>query len=190
MIGARIFIVAHADQRRVEEPDERRECRLALRMGSDRARKVGRHPLADAWQRGAELEHPLELVGVARNSPFSVIPVLLATVRIAARRLQVAVRTGADPHLLVSWRNGELADPLQLRRVADQLAVGPSIDEAFAVAHAPDTGAVVADVDEPRRHAIGPRQRWGALHRSALAARAIEGIETIDAARRHQREHA
>ena len=72
-------------------------CRGAAR--ADRQREVGLHALPDPRQRRAELEHALELAGVARQPPVGVIAVLLAAARVASGRLQVAVRLRADPDL-------------------------------------------------------------------------------------------
>ena len=56
------------------------------------AARSARDALPDARQRRAELEHALELVGVAREAPVGVIAVLLAAARVASGRLEVAVR--------------------------------------------------------------------------------------------------
>src|SRR5688572_29975509 len=53
--------------------------------------------LANARQRAPERDHVLVFRLVADLPPFGVIAVLLATARIAAGGLDVAVRRGADP---------------------------------------------------------------------------------------------
>jgi len=56
------------------------------------------------------------------GAPFRVIPVLLATPGVATGRLQVAPRVAADPDILVSGRDSQLANTGQQGRVGDSAA--------------------------------------------------------------------
>ena len=172
-VGAGVFVVADPDQGGVEQPDERRQHRLAPRRGSDRRRQVGLDALPDPRQRRAELEHALELAGIARQPPVGVVAVLLAAARVAPGRLQVAVRSRADPDLLVGRRDRQGADPPQLGGVADQPAVEAAIAKAVADALAPDPGLVVADPDQPGRR-LG-RRSTAVARRAPPAARSRGG---------------
>jgi len=152
VVGPRIFIVTDAHERRVEQPHQRRKHRLARRLGYHGLGQISCHPTTNARQGGAELEHPLELVCIAGEPPFRVISVLLAPARIATGGLQVAARMRADPDVLVGRRDRQLADPLEIRGVANRLPVRMPIDEALTFADAPDARAVVADINQTRRH--------------------------------------
>ena len=94
LVLARVFLVADPHVGRVEQADDRREHRLAARLRADGRRQVGLHALSDARQRGTELEHALELVGVLGDAPVGVVAVLLAAARVTAGGLQMAVGAG------------------------------------------------------------------------------------------------
>ena len=74
------------------------------------------------------------------------VAVLLAASGVAARRLDMAVGLGADPHVGPGRRDRELADALQRGRVAHGFAVRLEIDESLAHPLAPDAALVVGDV--------------------------------------------
>ena len=59
------------------------------------------------------------LVSSRVGAPVRVIAVLLAAARVAAGRLQVAARIGADPDVGPRRRHRQPGDPLQLRRMAE-----------------------------------------------------------------------
>ena len=127
------------------------------------------------------------------EAPVGVIAVLLAAARVAAGRLEVAVRARADPDVLVRRRDREGADALQLGRLAHPLAVGADVGEVVADADAPDAGRLVADPDQAARRVGGaapsplaaPRARRG---RAALAvARAAALVIDGDGRRRVRR---
>ena len=158
-VRARVFLVADAHKRRVEQAHDRRQHGRAARRGADRRREVGLHALADARQRGAELEHAIELVLVLGETPLRVVAVLLAAARVASGRLQVAVRQRADPDLLVRRRDRQRADARRSAASANALAVGCDVGEAVAVADAPDPRHVVADPDESARRVAVVRRR-------------------------------
>ena len=59
--------------------------------------EVDEHPLARLRQRLAELEHPVELLGVPPGPPLRVVEVLPPAGVVGADRLQVTVRLRGDP---------------------------------------------------------------------------------------------
>ena len=105
-----VLLVADADQRRLEELDDGRQHLLAPQAA---LRQVALDPLADLRQRVAEGDHAAELGLVADLPPVGVVAVLLAPPGVAAGRLQMAVRAGADPDVGPGRRDGQLADALQ-----------------------------------------------------------------------------
>ncbi|VWC30193.1 hypothetical protein BPS26883_06363 [Burkholderia pseudomultivorans] len=161
LVLARVFRVADARERRVEQPDDRRDDLLARHAGP---REVARDAGADTRQRERERGHSRILVRVARRSPLRVIAVLLAPARVAAGRLQMAARVRADPDVGVRGRNRERVDSRDLVRIADPLAVLRVIREA--VAHATTRVARLPVVDVTQR---GGRARVGHAH--AVAGR-------------------
>ncbi len=84
----RVLVVADADQRCLQQPDDQRQDLLPRQPV---APQVGLDALADARQRLAEGNHVLILVGIANLAPLRVIAVLLASLRIASGRLDVAI---------------------------------------------------------------------------------------------------
>src|SRR5690606_7765483 len=95
-VRARVLLVAHAYQGRIEQPHDQGEHLLARDAGQS---KVGRDTAADGRQRLAEGPHAGELVGVAHAHPVRVVDVLLAPARVASGRLHVAVVLRAYPHI-------------------------------------------------------------------------------------------
>src|SRR4029079_3887413 len=80
------------------------------------------HHLADAWQGACEGQQPPVFRFIANTAPVGMITVLLASARVASRRLYVAVRRGADPHIRPGGRNCELADASRLGAILQRLA--------------------------------------------------------------------
>ena len=60
------------------------------------------------------------------------IAVLLAPAIVAPGGLEVAVRRGANPDVIIGRRNGETVEPQNARLVADLFPRGIEIDELFA----------------------------------------------------------
>src|SRR5205814_2026235 len=92
--------------------------------------------------------HSFELGPVAHAPPLRVIAILLATARVAARRLKMAARVCADPHVFVSRRNSEGLEARQCVAIGYFGAVGPHVSEAVAAAPAPNAGLAIAHVNE------------------------------------------
>ena len=113
----RVVLRADPEEAAVEQPDGAGEhlARAASRPArgpcATRARSCG--------SAARELDHRVELLGVAPLAPAVVVAVLLAPGGVDAGRLDVAHRVGADPDVLPGRRDGELADPLEHARLAD-----------------------------------------------------------------------
>ena len=154
-VQARVLVVADADQRQLQQPNDRGEHLLARQAGPG---EVVVDPLADRRQRASEGDQPLELGGITPRAVPRVVAVLLA-----ARGLEMAVRPGRDPDVRPGRRDHDLADPLEDFRVADRPAVGIAVGEAAAGPPAGDARAIVAGVAE-----AGNRRRVG-RHRGDVA---------------------
>src|SRR6185436_8387470 len=115
IVGARVFLVAHANARGLEQPHDRGEHLVAGQTGQ---RQVLVDAATDARQRLGEGEHATVLGLVAYFAPAHVIAVLLAPARVAAGSLEVAIVARADPDLFPGGRNRQLADACKSFRVA------------------------------------------------------------------------
>ena len=98
-----------------------------------------------------EVDQPVELGVVASCPPAHVVAVLLATPRVAAGRLEVAVRARADPHVGPRRRDGQAPDPLERVWIADEPTIGVAIGEAPPGPAARDPRSGVAGVAQPCR---------------------------------------
>src|SRR4030095_8491143 len=95
LVRARVFLVADAQQRCVEQPNYGGE-HFILRQ--TRQREILPQAPAQPRQLRAEFDHAREFSVVARLAPRRMVAVLLALARIASRRLQVTARLATDPH--------------------------------------------------------------------------------------------
>ena len=154
-IAARVRLVADADVGGVEQPHQRCEHERARGAAGVMVGQVARNRATQARQRRPEGTHRLELVVAALLLPLRVVSVLLAAAGVAARRLQVAVRHGADPHLLVGWRDRKLADAREGGLVAQALAVHVDVVHLVAVRDTPVARLGVADPRQAVRHEFG-----------------------------------
>ena len=135
---ARVLLVADADVRRVEEPDDGGEHALAAQVGPAQVAVDAR---ADPRQHLAEGDGALVLGGVACLAPALVVAVLLAPASVAAGGLDVAVGDRADPDVGPRRRHRDVGDALDLRRLPDRPAVDADVPEPAAAAGlAPDPG--------------------------------------------------
>jgi len=89
LVGSRILVVADADERLLEQANDRRDHVLAAQLGPA---QVGLHALPHADRRPPEREELAELRLVAVLAPLRVIAILLPPTGVAAGRLDVAVR--------------------------------------------------------------------------------------------------
>src|SRR2546425_12541202 len=157
---AGVFVVAHADQRLVEQHHHGGED-LAPRQVA-RA-QIALDALADLGEHFAELEHAAELGFVARLAVARMVAILLSSARVARRRLDVSPGIGTDPDLGPGGRDRKGIDPFALGCRGDARSVrrikGPTLARAFA----PDSGEAVGDVAEPGAGGglavlVGPRR--------------------------------
>src|SRR5213596_427292 len=143
---ARVLVVAHADQRLVEQHHHGGE-NLAPRE-IPRA-QIALHALADLGEGLAELEHAAELRLVARLAVQGMVAILLAAARVARSRLDVPFGVRAYPDFGPGRGNRERVDPLALRLARDAHPVRRVVNPALSRALAPDAGEAVGDVVEP-----------------------------------------
>src|SRR5690606_7225921 len=125
--------------------------------------QVGLHAATQDGQARAELDHARELAVVARCAPLLVVTILLATTRIAARRLQVTALLRADPNVRVRRRNGELTYALERAGSSNGSATRPQVAKPLADPHALNAGVGVRHVDQtivPRVLPCPSNDRW------------------------------
>ena len=165
-VRPRILFVADAQQRFVEQADDRGE-HLVLRQPGQGEILLQSTP--QPRQLRAELDHARELAVVARFAPLRVIAILLALPRIPTRRLQVSARLAANPHVRISGRNRELADSIERAWSLYRPAVRPEIVEVRPAALAADAGLGVGNVEQAARARVPARLDDG------LGKRAVSG---------------
>src|SRR5207248_7732627 len=146
VILPRVLLVADAQIRGLQQPDDRRR-HLLFRQAF--AAQVACDPPADPWHGPGEAGQAVELVRVTHLPPSRVITVLLAAARVTAGGLEMASRARRDPHLLPGRRDGQGLDPVECGGVADALAVGTGVFELLPLADAPYARLVVRGVDQP-----------------------------------------
>src|SRR5204863_9709677 len=94
VIGARVFLVADSNERFLKKLDNSGQHPRTRQAGP---REVGTRSLTNPGQ-GAREEHQPSVLGlVAHLPPSRVIPILLASLRIASGRLQMPARVGCNP---------------------------------------------------------------------------------------------
>src|SRR5690606_8119370 len=91
---AGVLVVADADAGALQQADDRGDD---LRAGQPGASELAFDRAPDHRQGRREGRHALELGLVAHLAPTAVIAVLLASARVAPRRLEVSARVAADP---------------------------------------------------------------------------------------------
>ena len=127
-VAARVLGVADADQRGLEEAHDRGEDLLPGKPGRARsavdARAERRQPLGEG-------EQPAVLGLVADLAPARVIAVLLAALGVAAHRLDMPVRCGANPHLGPRGRDHQGANATPRGEIPDGGPVCRSVAEAL-----------------------------------------------------------
>ena len=145
-VRAHVFVVADADQRLVEERDDRGE---ELPPAQRRRAQIVLEALAQSGQHFAELQHAAEFRLVARVAVGRVIAVLLSPARVARRGLDVAAGIRADPDIGPSRRERQCVQPFPNLAIGDPAAVGRVVSPAAADAPAPDAARAVRDVAQP-----------------------------------------
>src|SRR5207248_4194135 len=111
--------------------------------------EIGVGTRANAREGLRKLNQPPELHFVARLAPLRVIAILLPASRIAAGRLKMTVRAGADPHVGPRWRNGKSADAFELDAIADRMVRRVNISKT-ACGTDPPNARHRASVDVPQ----------------------------------------
>ena len=142
-IVAGIFLIADPDERDLEEAHDGRQDLLARQPA---ARLIFGHARTKPRQCPGKRQHAVELGGVAERAPVGVVAILLAALRIAPGRLQVALAVGADPDVGPGRRDGQPLEAGDLPAVLDRAALGVAIAEGAARAPTPDARHVVGDV--------------------------------------------
>ncbi len=148
LIGLRILLVADTHQRRFQQACNRRQHFLARHPVT---REIPLHLRPDPRQYPAEQQHLPVFAFIADLTPTRMVAILLAAARIPPDRLQVPVRIGTNPHIFVSRRDGELADPGQRVLIADLAAIGMAIAKSRACTNPGNTWLAVADIAQPGR---------------------------------------
>ena len=125
-----------------------------------RAGEVVSDPPAQATEAMTELDKVGELVIGATGRERWMIPILLSAPRVAARRLQMALGIGSDPHPRPRRRYGQPSDPRDVDRVGRPTRF-VDVHEPFRAA-APDARLDIrseADHNTIRRAIVGHRRR-------------------------------
>ena len=110
--------------------------------------KIGVDRPAEPRQGAGERDEVGILHLVATGRPALVVAVLLASARVIAGDLEVAVRARRDPDLRPGGRDHEVANALEDLRLADAGAVGPEVIEAAPGPPPPDARLTRVGVDE------------------------------------------
>src|ERR1051325_9056543 len=132
----RVFFIADADQRGLEKFYDRGNDFFARQP---RQREMLLHLGANRRQFAAECNHSIVFRLVAYFAPARMIPVLLSPFAVAARRLQVTVGNGTDPHACPRRRNRQRFDPLQMLGIAQRLSFGIDVMKPCAGTFARDS---------------------------------------------------
>ena len=148
-IGAvllRVLIIAHADQRSIEQLHDSRQDFLAR---DTRKSQVAPNSCADTRQRPGKIWKALELREIAMTSPGVMISILLATAGIPAGRLNMAVRGWRNPNTRPSRRDNQRPNSVKVAGFAQQpLAVRQNINKSLSASDAANTRYRVAKIGE------------------------------------------
>src|SRR5437762_285563 len=100
------------------------------------------------WQRLCKRSKPAKFVFVAHFAPPLVVTILLASSRVAARGLNMAIWGGADPHVGPRWRNSQTFYAEQALFVGDCFIFCIKVVELISLSCACVPGAIVTDVKQ------------------------------------------
>lgn len=139
-VVAGIAVIANAQCGGVEQADD--GCRYRALRGVTRL-QVTLDAAPNAPQLGGKGGHAVELGLFALLLPERVVAVLLASPGIAASGLKVALWIGANPDIGIGRRNCQLANALELARVADGLPALVVVDEPVSMRYALPSGCGV-----------------------------------------------
>ena len=106
-------------------------------------------PRPDLRQRLAEFEEPGEFLLVGARPEIGMVAILLAALRIDARRLKVAVRILAEPGVGVGWWKPDRVQPVDRLAIGDPFALFVEIGPVPALSLARIARFVVAAMAQP-----------------------------------------
>lgn len=132
-----VLVAAYAEEAEVEEAHGGGEDPLA---GQAAIAEVPLDRLAYGGQGLGDAEDVAVLGPLLLGAEPRVVQVLAAAGGVGADRLEVAVGSGADPHVAPSGRNDERADTGQFGGVAQRLPLGVQVTEAAPVSPAGAAG--------------------------------------------------
>src|SRR5579862_1218274 len=132
VILVRVLLAADTEHADVEQPDGGGEHSFSLKVVGPL--ELASQTSAKPWQLVGELEHPLELRAIAVLAPPLVVQVLPAARGVDAGGLKVTRRVGADPHILPSRRDHEIANAREVLGRLNTPTLGVDIAEASAAA--------------------------------------------------------
>src|SRR5262249_5443149 len=163
VVVARVLFVADANERLLEQPDDRGED---FRARKARSPQVGVGTTTNPGKRAAEVDEAAVLARVADLAPLRVIAVLLAAARVAAGRLEMTARVGPEPDGLPRRRDHQRADTVQIAPPHGLPARG-DIPKRALPAEPADAGLLVCGVDQTglsgRRRRRRDRGRHGRI---------------------------
>ena len=156
LVGDGVVLGADAEEPEVEQAGRAREDPGAVERV---AAQVAAHAAPELGQVVPELDHRAELLAVAPGAPLVVVAVLLAPGIVDPRRLEVAERVEADPHVPPCRRHGQVGDALERLRVVDPLPVRVEVFEAAAPPAPRDAGRRTIGSSQPR-HELDLPATW------------------------------
>src|SRR5207244_6509438 len=144
-VVACVLLVAHPDQRRLEQAHHRGEDLLSRQAGPG---QVSLDVLADLRERLGKIEESGVLRLIPYLAPARMVAILLAASGVPSHRLHMPMGNRADPHVGPSGRNGKLANAAKCDQVTDRGSLRSDIAESGSVTHPPEPGLGVGDVSE------------------------------------------
>src|SRR5260370_8587106 len=161
-VFARVLLIADADESALKQLHDRGQDFVSRQSGQ---LQILRDSSADLWEGFAETDYTIVFVFVANFAPAIVVNVLLATARVATRRLNVTVRQRRNPNLSPRRRNGEAFQPPKPLLIANQFSTCVQQFKIVAFRFTRVTGPIVAYIKEA--------SFFGCVHRFRDDLRAI-----------------
>jgi hypothetical protein len=156
LVGARVLLVPHADQRLLEQRHDDGQHMLARQR---RFLQVGPHALANRGQRESKLHRLVVLRCVAHRDPLGVIPMLLAPPCVAAGGLKVAGGVRRNPYVGPRWWYHQRSNSLERPCIANPATAGVAEGEGLSPKGSGNSRLVVADILQSRRSRRRPVAR-------------------------------
>ncbi len=151
VVLAQVGFIADTDQALFQEADDGCEDLLP---GEAAPAEIGGNAAAENRQDLGEMQDMGKLDLIAEGGPVGMIEILLAPPGVAAGRLQMSPRRGADPDLAPGRWNDQGSDALQGLRIANSRSIRRQVPEPHAAPAPADAGESVMHVvkaDRPRR---------------------------------------